>query len=224
MKNFIHAHSPGFFLAIFLFWIITFCCQAQDKDAPPSQKDVNAMIQNMQNMQNPGSSLNNLQPLTPEQLKSWFPPTLKNLERVHLEQANGAIPQVTALQAKYITPDQPEFISPDGRSDVINTKNKSLLVEVMDGAGPYGSQMMASMSMMTSMNFEKNDEREEQKVVVVKGIRAQQKFEKKTGKTTLNFIHNERFMIAITANHLTPEQTWKFVELLKLEELDQLGN
>ena len=208
-----------------LLIISTFCLgqvRENPEQAQPDLSDINSMIENIQNMQNFGSSLKGLEPLTNEQLKGWFPESLNGLARISIDLGSGTMPNVTTAQATYNTTDQPEFISPDGHADELNKMNKTIRVEVMDGAGPTGSQMIASMSMMSSMNFEKEDEREHQKFVEVNGIRAQEKFNKQTIRTELNFVHKDRFMIAITATHMDPEECWEHVGLLALDNLSDL--
>lgn len=209
-------------LAATCLLILSTVCLGQVNENPdqtqPDMGDINSMIENIQNMQNSDSELKGLEPLTDDHLEGWFPESINELSRISMKRESGTMPNVTAIQATYNTIDQPEF----GHADEINKLNKTFRVEVIDGAGPAGSQMIASMSMMSSMNFEKEDEREHQKLVEVNGIRAQEKFNKQTIRTELNFVYENRFMVAITATHMDPEECWKYVALLGLERLYDL--
>jgi len=226
--NFYHLKNIGRHLlaATCLLMLSAFCLGQVNENTQPAQpdlSDINSMIENMQQMQNPENQQQNNQPLSYEQLAPWFPEALNGLTRTKIGQASGAIPNMLAVQATYNTIDQPEFIGPDGHSDEVNKMNKTIRVEVMDGAGPTGSQMLASMNMMSSMNFEKDDGREHQKVVDVNGIRAQETFDKVRIRTVLNFVYQNRFMIAITTTHMDPEECWSYVALLGLDSLSDLG-
>lgn len=166
--------------------VISFLIGLQAAAQTPDQIDPNAagMIENVQHMQKDMARLKGLKPLTSQQLKEWLPETLGELERITFSVGNGNT-GILALMGSYNTTDVPEFL--DG-NDEVNTKNKTLVIEVMDGAGS-GAEMFSAMVMMSNMNFESEDDRKQVKHVNVNGIRAQQTYHKQSNKTGLNFTH-----------------------------------
>lgn len=169
------------------------------------------------------AKLQNLQPLTEDQLKSWFPESINGLVRQEFVAGEGAMPNVTSITATYITPNEPEFSVQNGE-ELLNPNYKTLTIGVLDGAGPTGSGLMMSMGMMAEMNFEMEDDRKVQKVVEFQNIKAQQTFHKKTIKTELQFVHGERFGISVSGSKMMPEETWTSINPLGLDNLPSLGN
>lgn len=176
-----------------------------------------AMMENVQNMQKDMARLKALKPLTNEQLKAWLPETLGELKRIRFSVGDGGTGMV-AITGRYNATDEPEYLNTDDMRDVVNTKNKTFVIEVMDGAGS-GADMFSSMVMLNSMNFESEDEYKQVKRVNVNGISAQQTHHKQSNKTELQFFHKDRFGITVTATYMDPDETWAYMEIFDLEDL-----
>jgi len=176
-----------------------------------------AMMENVQNMQKDMARLKALKPMTNEQLKAWLPEALGELKRVRFSVGDSGTGMV-AITGRYNATDEPEYLNTDDMRDVVNTKNKTLVLEVMDGAGS-GADMFSSMVMLNSMNFESEDEYKQVKRVNVNGISAQQTYHKQSDKTELQFFHKDRFGITVTATFMDPEETWAYMEIFDLEDL-----
>ena len=176
-----------------------------------------AMMENVQNMQQDMARLKALKPMTNEQLKAWLPEALGELKRIKFTVGDGSTGMVV-IRGRYNTTDEPEFLNTDDMRDVVNTKNKTLVLEVMDGAGS-GADMFSSMVMLNSMNFESEDEYKQVKRVNVNGISAQQTYHKQSNKTELQFFHKDRFGIIVTTTYMDPEETWGYMEIFDLENL-----
>ena len=159
-----------------------------------------------------------LEPLAKEQLLQLLPETLGKLNRIKYSAGNESGMGVITLHGTYNTVGEQEFVSTDNGGEQLNPNNKSFSIEIMDGAGP-GAPIFSSMVMMTSMNFVAEDEHKHVKLVNVNGISGRQTYEKKSNKTALHFIYNDRFSISVTGAHMDPEETWAHFEKFDLEGL-----
>lgn len=182
------------------------------------------MVPDVQKMQETMAKLKDLEPLTSDQLKSWFPESVDGLVRQNLEVVEGSMPNVVSISATYITPDEPEYFLGANGEESRNPNYKSLIIGVTDGAGPTGSAWIMTMVMMTDMNFEMDDDQKQQQVIEVENVQAQQTFNKKTIRTELQFVFGERFGIGITGRKMNPDETKAHVESLDFETLPGLGN
>lgn len=185
----------------------------------PDLIDLNAsgMMENVQNMQKDMARLKTLEPLTNEQLKEWLPESLGELEKINFSVEDGNR-GIVRLMGRYNATDEPEFLDTNDGSDVFNTKNKTFVIEVMDGAGS-GAETFSTMAMMFNMNFQSDDERKHVKRVIVNGINARQTYHKQKNKTELHFIHKDRFVINATSTYMDPEETWGYLSKFDFEDL-----
>ncbi|MGI9550188.1 MAG: hypothetical protein ACR2MT_03225 [Aurantibacter sp.] len=214
-----------FTMALVMFLSISISSFGQvDDGAQIASGNAMMMVPDVQKMQETMAKLQDLEPLTNDQLKSWFPESINGLVRQEFEAEEGSMPNVASISAAYVTPDEPEFLSGPNGEDVLNPKRKTLVVGVTDGAGPTGSGVIMSMGMMSDMNFEMEDDRKQQKVGEVEGIKAQQTFHKKTVKTELQFVHGGRFGISIAGANMEPQETWGHVKALDLDNLPGVDN
>lgn len=183
----------------------------------PGQFDPSAMMQNVQDIQKDMERLKAMKPMTNDELKAWLPEAIGELKSIKVTVGNGHTGMV-AVTASYNTTDEPEFLDTNDGRDIINTKNKTFVIEVMDGAGS-GADMFSGLAIMSSMNFETEDENKQVKKVDVNGIEAQQTYYKKQNKTELQFVYESRFIVAAKGNNLNPEETWRYLEEFDLNGL-----
>ena len=209
-----------FVLAIIFLTGLNMAAQTPDQIDP----NVAGMIPDVQKMQETMAKLKELEPLTNDQLKSWFPQSIGGLELINIEENNSSMPNVTSLMAGYATRGEEEFVPGNGGADLINKNFQAFRVEVMDGAGPTGSAVVASMGMMTGMNFAVEDDKKQQETIERNGIKAQQTYHKKTNTTEVQFLHGGRFSIGIKGRNMDSEETWNHIRALKLSDLSDFGD
>lgn len=182
---------------------------------PEQQK----MMEAMQAQMAGGMSTNSVVPLTNEQLKQWLPESLLGMERIEVNMGTMGAAGIASIEGRYNTTNEPEFLSTSSGGDRLNPNNKTCIVGVMDGAGGSGSSMLMAKQMMSGMGFESEDENKQHKTVEILGIQAQQVYYKRTNKTELEFVYDERFMVSVAATNRNPEETMQLVNELGLERL-----
>ncbi len=205
MKNVVHKTVA--FLAVIL---LNSCLgEATDKlkNAKETVSNTTTLIKQVHKVENRIEILKNEASLTNEELKTWLPKTIDNLERSGFKVGSTGYANVASVEGTYGSKDQ----------------GRRLKVVVMDGAGPTGSIMMAGLGMASKLDMEEENENKHQKTVTINGIKAMQTYHKKRFETGLQFVHDDRFGVMINGIQMQPEETWAMVEKLNLKKLTELA-
>lgn len=184
----------------------------------PDLSDANAaeaMMKKAQNLQQDIERLKALKPLAKAQLLLLLPETLGKLKKTRYDKGDENGMGITSVRGTYNTIDEPEFLPGKNGSDIMNEKNKTFSIEVVDGAGP-GAPIFASMMMMSDTNIGMTNGNQQVKQVTVNGISGRQTFKKTTNHTAIHFFYLDRFSISVTGSHMIPEETWEHFEKFDL--------
>ena len=156
-------------------------------------------------------------PLTNEELKIWLPKELAGWQRSGFKVGTTGYVNVASIEGTYKTQEHDETHVGNGVMS-----EKKLTVNIIDGAGPSGSMMIAGLGMASKMDMEEENEYKHTKGVTVNGIRAQQTFHKKRNETALQFVCEKRFGVMVNGVNMGPEETWEMIKKLDLEKLIEM--
>lgn len=159
-------------------------------------------------------------PLTNEELKSWLPESVGSSERTGFKVGTAGYANVASIEGTYKKKaEAASDLTDRQKGEVID---KKLMLNIVDGAGPSGSMMIAGLGMTAKMDMELKDEYKHTQAVNKNGIRAQQTFHINRNETALQFVYNKRFGVFVNGINMDPDETWEMVEKLDFEELENL--
>ncbi len=200
-----------YFATIFLLTTVISAClgeaSAKLKDAKETVSNTTTLIKEAHKVENSIEVLKNKVSLTNEELKTWLPKTIGDLERSGFKVGSTGYANVASVEGTYKSKEQ----------------GQRLKVVVMDGAGPTGSIMMAGLGMASKIDMEEENENKHQKTVTVNGTKAMQTYHKKRFETALQFVYDNRFGVMVNGMQMEPEETWSMVEKLNLKQLTELA-
>lgn len=181
-------------------------CKKETRDKISNTKrdvsNVSSVISNAKESQKNAEELQNTEPLSNEELKSWLPETLKGMDRTGFSVGKTGYAGIASIKGTF----------KDGNGE------NELKVEVIDGAGP-GSILIMSYGMYSNMEVEEEDENKHLKTVSHNGIKAQQTYYKKNNDTKIQLLYDQRFAITVNAKNMDPDQTWNAIEKLNFKKL-----
>ncbi len=198
------------------------------KQAKQNISNTTTIVKNAKDAQKNIEKLRDEIPLTNEQLKEWLPEFLNTMKRTGYKAGQAIYANLASIEGKYDTPDQPSHITDDEGERAANPDKKSFKVQVMDGAGPTGSMMITSLSMLSKMDFEEDNEYHHKKTVTLGKIRAMQTYKKQRRKSVspkaeIQFVYKDRFGVIVNSTNMTLEETWKTIMLLDLDKLKSMS-
>ena len=194
------------------------------KQAKEGISNTTTIVKNAKAAQQNIEKLKDATPLTNEQLKEWLPESLNAMKRTGFKAGQAIYANLASIEGKYDTPEEPDLITDDEGDRAVNPSKKSFKVQVMDGAGPTGSMMITSLSMMSKLDMEEENEYQHKKTVTMGKIRAMQTYKKQRHKTSppktdIQFVYKDRFGVIVNSTNMSLEETWKAIMLLDLDEL-----
>ncbi|MBC6997395.1 hypothetical protein [Cytophaga sp. FL35] len=194
-------------LLYFILAVVSISCigeaKEQLKQAKSTVANTSAIIKEAKKVEGRIEKLKETVPLTNEQLKSWLPNKLGEMNRTGFKIGHAGMYQVNSVEGTFKEENGDAFVK----------------VQVIDGAGPTGSMMAAGYGMLGNLEMEEENEEKHKKTVEVDGARAQQTYYKKANRTQLMFAHAERFLVTFTGNEMNPAEAWEAVEGLGLNDL-----
>lgn len=149
-------------------------------------------------------TLKQLTPLTNEELKAILPEELLGLKRRELSVGDNAMMAISTAEAKYS----------DG-------ENKSIKVEIMDGAGETGSAMVSILMMSLNMNKEKTTESGYEKTSDINGNKAIITENNNGSSLTskIQTVAKNRYLISLDGNDIAFDDLKKALDELNLSAL-----
>lgn len=195
-------------LTLFLAALLFVSC----KDNPVSKK-IKETKQSVSNTNNAYKELNNMgddikelqevEPLSNEEMKSWLPDEVNGMKRTGYKAGQAAYVQIASIEATYKNDD----------------KSKTFTINVMDGAGQMGASATAGARMMLSMDMEEENENMVKRTVKKGGMKAMEEYRKNSNKSTIQAMHGKRFYLQATGTNMDLDETWDAIEALDLEDL-----
>lgn len=173
----------------------------QAKEAKDNISNAGKVIKESQNFQQDIERLSALEPLTNAEFKEWMPEEVNGMKRNSFKAGETAMLQISSAEA--------------GFSDEEKTKRFNLTIT--DGAGAMGASAISGLSMSLKMSTEEEDESGYKKTMDRNGVRAMEEY--RNENTKIQLILKGRYWVEATGDNMTPEETWKAVDALKLDKL-----
>lgn len=194
-------------LALFVFSAIIGC-----KDNPVSKK-INETKQNVSNstnavkemtkMQDDIEDLQEVEPLTNEELKAWLPDEIKGMKRISYKAGQTGMMGIASIEAAYANED----------------KSKKFTISVIDGAGQMGAAATMGMRMVMSQDFEEEDEYRTRKTVKKNGTKAIEEYEIGKNNSKIQYLEGNRFYLDAKGKNMDIDETWDAIDKLKMKKL-----
>ena len=194
------------FLAIFAVVLVMGCDNPVSKKIKETKEQVSnttKAVKEMTNMQEDMVELQEMEPLTNEELKSWLPDEIDGMKRISYKAGQMGMVQIASIEAVYANED----------------KSKKFKVEVIDGAGAMGAAATMGMRMMFSQDFEEESEYKTRRTVTKKGVKAIEEYQKNNNRSTIEFMKDERFYMKATGTNMSLDETWDAIDELDTEDL-----
>ena len=168
-------------------------------------KNANSMSNSVQDVTKNIEELKAMTPLSNEELKAAFPETLMGMKRTEISVGNAAMMNLSSATAKYKSDD-----------------NKSVTIEVMDGAGEMGSAMVASMIMGMSGEREKTTETGFEKTTQINGMKALVSEDKTESyvNSKIQIIVKKRYYISLSGKQISYEELQQVLGMMDLDKLN----
>jgi hypothetical protein len=189
------------------------------KDNPVSKKinetkegitNASKAVKELNKIQEGITELQEVEPLTNDDLKAWLPNNVKGLKRIAFKAGQMAVMQIASIEATYANDD----------------KSKTFKIEVIDGAGTMGATATAGMRMLFSQDFEEEDEYKTRRTTERNGVKAIEEYRKSksdieevNSRSTIELMQDERFYIKATGTNMSIDDTWDAIEDMGLEDL-----
>ncbi len=194
-------------LALFVFSALLSC-----KDNPVSKKiketkdvvsnSTNA-VQEMSRMQDDIKELQEIAPLTNEELKSWLPDEVNGMKRISFKAGQAGMMGIDSIEAAFANED----------------KSKKFTITIIDGAGQVGAAATAGMRMVISQDFEEESENGTRRTVTKNGTKAIEEYRTGNNNSTIQLMEGNRFYLEAKGNNLNLDETWDAIDELDLENL-----
>lgn len=154
-------------------------------------------------MQDDILKLQEVEPLTNEELKAWLPDNINGMKRIAYKAGQMGMVQIASIEATYATED----------------KSQKFKIELIDGAGQMGTAATAAMRLMFSQDFEEESEYKTRRSVTNNGVKAIEEYRKNNNNSSIEFMKNDRFYIKATGTNMNLDETWDAIEELEAEDL-----
>lgn len=192
--------------------LIVFSALLSCKDNPVSEKiketkdvvsnSTNA-VQEMSKMQDDIKELQEITPLTNEELKSWLPDEVNGMKRISYKAGQAGMMGIASVEAAYANED----------------KSKKFTISIIDGAGQVGAAATAGMRMVMSQDFEEESENGSRRTVTKNGAKAIEEYRSGNNNSTIQLMEGNRFYLEAKGNNMDIDETWDAIDELDLEDL-----
>lgn len=190
-------------------------CIGKIKEAKENMEDAGSGLKNMnkavKEMKKAGADMKELQdkePLTNENFKTWMPESVGGMERTGYKTGVAGYANIASAEATYKNED----------------KSKSLTVSVIDGAGPTAAFAVAAFRMAAAIDMEEQDEYGYKKTVKREGFKAMETYRNSGEKTEIMFLYDNRFGVNINASGMDADDVWGLVDNLDLKKLSKMSS
>lgn len=173
------------------------------KETKEQVSNATEAVKELSNMQEDILKLQEVEPLTNEELKAWLPDDIKGMKRTGYKAGQMGMVKIASIEATYATED----------------KSQKFKVEVIDGAGQMGAAATAAMRLMFSQDFEEESEYKTRKTLTRDGVKAIEEYRKNSNNSSIEFMKDDRFYIKATSTNLNLDETWEAINELNTEDL-----
>lgn len=166
-----------------------------DETGTKTTMDINTSPKNASNFEEKIKELQQLAPLSLDEMKALLPETLGAASRsdMSVQQAMGT----SYARASYKLSDESSF-----DLGIFDCAGQA-------GAGIYNSQFM------TLMNFQQESETEVTKTVDFNGAKAIEQYKKDGSEASFHWLAKDRFLVTLEGDNMKPEEVKKVAEMLK---------
>ncbi|MEA1787519.1 hypothetical protein U1E44_15565 [Arenibacter sp. GZD96] len=191
---------------------VTLLCVLSCKDNPVVKKakevkqaatNSNKLINEAAKMQDDIKDLTETTPLTNDELKAWLPNDVHGMKRTAFKTGAMGMMNIASVEASYATED----------------KEKTVKIEVIDGAGEMGAYATASLRLIFSQDFEEESEDKLRKTVTKNGTKAIEEYNKRRNKSVIQLFQDKRFYIKATGEGMEIDELWKLVDDMNIKDL-----
>ncbi|MEM7086406.1 MAG: hypothetical protein AAF489_09500 [Bacteroidota bacterium] len=197
-----------FIIAILTLAVFTACENPVTKKIKETKETVSntkEAMKEMNNMQDDIKELQQVTPLTNDELKAWLPDEINGMKRIAYKAGQGSFMQIAMIEATYANED----------------KSKKFKIEVMDGAGEVGATATAGMRILFSQDFEEEDEYKTRRTVKKDGMKAIEEYRKNNNRSTIQFFKGNRFYMNASGTNMDIDETWDAIDELDMEDLGE---
>ena len=194
------------FIAVFALATLMACENPVSKKIKEAKKNVsntNEAFKELNTMQEDIKELQQIEPLTNDELKAWLPEEINGMKRTGYKAGQGSYLQIAMIEGTYSNED----------------KSKKFKIEVMDGAGEVGATATAGMRLMFSQDFEEEDEYKTRRTVKKDGMKAIEEYRKNNNRSTIQFFKDNRFYLNATGTNMDIDETWDAIDDLEMDDL-----
>ena len=194
-------------LALFVFSAFVSC-----KDNPVSKKiketkeavsNTTNAVEEMTKMQDDIKELQEITPLTNEELKSWLPDEVNGMKRISYKAGQAGMMGIASIEAAYTNED----------------KSKKFTINIIDGAGQVGAAATAGMRMVMSQDFEEESESGSRKTVTKNGTKSIEEYRSGNNNSTIQLMESNRFYLEAKGNNMNLDETWDAIDEIDLDKL-----
>ena len=194
-------------LALLVFSVFMSC-----KDNPVSKKiketkeavsNTTNAVEEMTKMQDDIQELQEITPLTNEELKSWLPDEVNGMKRISYKAGQAGMMGIASIEAAYANED----------------KSKKFTITIIDGAGQVGAAATAGMRMVMSQDFEEETETGSRRPVTKNGTKAIEEYRSGNNNSTIQLMEGNRFYLEAKGNNMDLDETWDAVDEIDLDKL-----
>jgi protein subunit release factor A len=173
------------------------------KEAKQNVSNTNKAFKEMNKMQEDIKELQNVEPLTNDELKAWLPEEINGMKRTGYKAGQGSYLQIAMIEGTYSNED----------------KSKKFRIELMDGAGEMGAAATAGMRIMFSQDFEEEDEYKSRRSVKKNGVKAIEEYRMRNNNSEIQLFHDGRFYLKANGTNMDIDEIWDAIEDLDLDDL-----
>jgi len=193
-------------IAVFALATLMACENPVSKKIKEAKKNVSntkEAFKELNTMQEDIKELQQIEPLTNEELKAWLPEEINGMKRIGYKAGQGSYLQIAMIEGTYSNED----------------KSKKFRIEVMDGAGEVGATATAGMRIMFSQDFEEETEYKTRRTVKKNGMKAIEEYRKNNNRSTIQFFKDNRFYLNATGTNMDIDETWDAIDDLEMDDL-----
>ncbi len=173
------------------------------KETKEQVSNATEAVKEISNMQEDILKLQEIEPLTNDELKSWLPDNIDGMKRISYKAGQMGMIKIASIEATYATED----------------KSKKFKIEVIDGAGQMGATATAGMRILFSQDFEEESETKTRRTVKKNGVKAIEEYRKNRNNSTIEFMKEDRFYMKATGTNMDLDETWDAIEELDADDL-----
>lgn len=173
------------------------------KEAKETVSNTKNAVNEMKNIQEDITKLQEMEPLTNDELKSWLPDEINGMKRISFKTGHMSMLKLSSIEAVYANED----------------KSKKVKIEVIDGAGPTGAAGFTGFRMLFSQDFEEETESKVYRTAKKDGKKVIEEYKKNRNSSTYQYMENDRFFIKGHGTNMDLDETWDALKEFKTEDL-----